>query len=161
MGPANFDLLIGTMELITERMMLSGPNDFAAPALQARGWDPLAAKKIADERATQEQQFQDGLSDENRRQPDRLHDIILAREVLVELKYVLKEALATRGCGIPDVLGENKTIPTSLPTTPGLGREVNCLIAYDIRRSTALWSTACTMGIVSRRARSSVPCRQT
>lgn len=121
MGSANFDLLIGTMELITERMMLVGPNDFAAPELQARGWDPLAAKKIADQRADQEQQFQDGVSDEDRRRPDRLRDIILARELLLELSDALKEALATRGCGISDVLGENKitarAMTRSMPST--------------------------------------------
>jgi hypothetical protein len=104
-GPAAFDAYMTAMLLITERAMLAGPADEDVPALRSLGWDPLAAKTMAANRARQEQAFQDGLDEHTRRRPNHLRNIVLAREVIIELEPMLVKAATSRDCSLDDLLG--------------------------------------------------------
>jgi len=104
-GPASFDPYMAAMLLMTERMMLAGPADEDVPALRNLGWDPLAARTMAENRARQEQTFQDGLEDQMRRRPHRLRAAVLAREAVIELEPMLVEAATVRRCHLSDLLG--------------------------------------------------------
>ncbi len=121
MGPQEFDALMGEMELFTERMMLAGPSDEDLPSVRALGWDPLAAHRVAQERADREQSFQNTLSDENRRRPGKLRDLVLLREAATELKPKFLRAIAARDCSISEVLGGDdpnvlRALGHSMPT---------------------------------------------
>lgn len=96
--PAWSDLL-DEMALLLERSVLAGPTDVEVPDMKARGWDPEAAWRVAEERALEEREQTariDASTDKNWRK-GRLRDIVSAHEMLIELKETLRRACEERG----------------------------------------------------------------
>ncbi len=102
-GPEQFDRWRLDAERRLDRSVLRGPTDAKAPALQAEGWDPTAARRTASERATQEREQAARLAADPRWRRGRLRDVVSARYVIIEIRQMLDEALAARGLELEDV----------------------------------------------------------
>lgn len=80
-----------------ERAMLRGPQDHELDDLRARGWIADAGTLVAERRAQQEREQAARFNLDTAWRTGRLRDVILARELLVELFDMLNEALSVRG----------------------------------------------------------------
>ncbi|MCA1708621.1 MAG: hypothetical protein LC808_37205 [Actinobacteria bacterium] len=104
-----FDATMADITRRFERQVLEGPEDSEVPALRAQGWDPTVARRIAQQRANQETDLQAQLaSSAEFSRGERLRDVILAREVWLELREFLDEALALRGRTLAEVIGDEQ-----------------------------------------------------
>lgn len=140
MGAERFDAMMAMMQFVAERAMLAGPSDEDVPALRARGWDPLTAKKVAERCAAQEQAFEDGLDDQTRRRPQRLRDVILVRELIIELEDALMEALSARGRSITDALGHDKAAARAMARSMPGTEVATTLKVEDHRNRDKRWT---------------------
>ena len=96
--PERFD----EMFRLAERMILAGPRDDQVAGMRARGWQPDTAFRVAEERAQQEREQVTRFDADDRWRRGRIRDVILARELQVEL--------------LPDVPGGARfSIPASRP----------------------------------------------
>lgn len=85
------------VRVMFERAMLAGPQDHQLAALRSMGWVPDAGTAVAEARAQQEREQAGRFDLDTAWREGRLRDVILAREVVVELFDMLNEALAARG----------------------------------------------------------------
>jgi hypothetical protein len=97
MGADVFDELMARMNRLGEQMLLGGPEDSDIPDLLRLGYVANVAEEGAQRRADQE-------TEQRRRHAgtawgagNKLADIVMAREVMIELQDALVEALARRG----------------------------------------------------------------
>lgn len=121
-GADQFDEMMTEMALLFERMVIEGPQDQAMEAsLRARGWQPDAAVKVAEERAAEERNQVGVLDADERWRRGRLRDVISAREVLIELFDALNEDLRERGVGTSEGLFDGRRairqFTRSMPST--------------------------------------------
>jgi hypothetical protein len=106
--------------LSLERAMLAGPEDKDLAALAERGYDPLAAFKVAQRRADQEEGMRARLDEDPRWRRGRIYDVVAAYEMSNELLDPLEKACAERGYLWQDVLSERETLrrfTRSMPST--------------------------------------------
>jgi hypothetical protein len=97
-GPEAFDRWQAEGELRLERSVLRGPTDEEAPELRAQGWRPETARRIAEERAAQEQEQAARFDTERGRwRRGRTRDVVAGRHMLIELNEWLSEGLSARG----------------------------------------------------------------
>ncbi|MEU2713897.1 hypothetical protein [Streptomyces sp. NPDC007205] len=107
-GPAAFDAFLASARRQLERGVLRGPTDAEVPDLQARGWDPTAARAIAEQRAESERQQAKRL-DQNPEWRNRLRDIVQARYLTLEVINFLNQALIGRARDINDVFTDKES----------------------------------------------------
>jgi hypothetical protein len=103
MGPDRFDAIMADAELRLERSVLAGPTDDEVERLRALGWNPEATRQIAENRAVEERAQAARLNADPRWRRGRLRDVVMAREVIIELFDALSEALQARGCDLSAV----------------------------------------------------------
>lgn len=101
-----------------ERAMLAGPADEELAALYREGYDPLAAIKVAQERASQEDAQRSRLDDNSRWRRGRLEDVVALRELVVELWDFVQKALRERGYTQDDILGDRQSIRRFIRSMP-------------------------------------------
>jgi len=89
--------LYDRVRLLFERAMLRGPQDHELDDLRSRGWVADAGTAVAERRAQQEREQADRFDLDAAWRSGRLRDVVLAREVVVELFDMLTEALEARG----------------------------------------------------------------
>ena len=92
---ASFRFLIAK----AERRILAGPTDDEIPALKKTGWDPYAGLRVAEQRALEEAEQAKRFDADPRWRRGRIRDVILARELAIELFDMLREALTWRSLG--------------------------------------------------------------
>jgi len=92
---ARFRLLTTT----AERRILAGPKDDEIPALKEKGWDPYAGLRVAEQRALEEAEQAKRFDDGPKWRRGRIRDVILARELVIELFDMLFDALTWRSLG--------------------------------------------------------------
>jgi hypothetical protein len=80
----------------SERQFLAGPADDQVLEMRSRGWRPDAAFEVAESRALEEQDQVVRFNADDRWRRGRIRDVILARELVIELFDMLNEALAVR-----------------------------------------------------------------
>lgn len=102
--PERFDEWQAEAERQLDRSVLRGPTDAEAPELRAAGWDPTTARRLANQRASQEREQADRLAAEPRWRRGRLRDVVSARYVALEINELLADALTARGLNLEDVL---------------------------------------------------------
>ncbi|MGW6210915.1 hypothetical protein [Streptomyces sp. NPDC055109] len=107
-GPEAFDVLLADAQKYLERSMLRGPSDAEVPDLEARGWDPTAARTIAEERAELERQLAVQL-DQQPQYWNRLRDVVQARYLSLEVIDILNQALFDRGRDLADVITDKES----------------------------------------------------
>ena len=111
---------LASANLSLERAMLAGPEDKDLAALAERGYDPLAAFKVAQRRADQEEGMRARLDADPRWRRGRIYDVVAAYEMSNELLDPLEKACAERGYLWQDVQSERETLrrfTRSMPST--------------------------------------------
>jgi len=84
----------------SEHRFLAGPADDQLADMRARGWQPDAAFRVAEDRAKEEREQAGRFDADDRWRRGRIRDVILARELLIELRDMFIEALAARSLDI-------------------------------------------------------------
>src|SRR5438477_7611653 len=95
-GVAAFDRIIEEANEELERSILRGPTASQVDELKRRGWDPHAARRVAEARAQSEREQADRLSapptepeDTTRWRQDRVRDVVRTRYVIAELMEMI------------------------------------------------------------------------
>jgi hypothetical protein len=100
--------------------VLAGPSDDEVEQLRAYGWNPEAVQQVAENRAAEERAQVARLNADPRWRRGRLRDVVMAREVIIELFEALNEALEARGRDFSDVWTDREAaceIPSAMPST--------------------------------------------
>jgi len=98
MEPGKLDQILQGAELALERALFVGPQSRPEEAeLRSRGWQPDAALKVAEERATFEAEYARFLDQNEPWRKGRLRDLVSARELTHELWDQFVEAVRVRG----------------------------------------------------------------
>ncbi len=108
-GPEAFDRWQAENELLLERSILRGPTDEEAPDLRARGWRPETNRRIAEERAQQEQSQQFAVVEQGRSLRGRTRDEVAARHLFFELNELVATGLVARGRQLDEVFTDVAT----------------------------------------------------
>jgi hypothetical protein len=85
------------------RAVLRGPSDSEAADLQRTGWDPEAARRIAERRLAGELELVDILNHEDQWRRGRIRDVVSARYLANDATEILMEAAAARGVPLRDL----------------------------------------------------------
>jgi hypothetical protein len=105
-GEEVFNRVVAEASLLMERSVLRGPTDDQAPELRAFGWNPERVIEVAEKRAAEERAQSQRLDGESRWRCGRLHDLVSARELMIEFQNILPRALAERGLALTDVASD-------------------------------------------------------
>jgi hypothetical protein len=100
--------------------VLAGPTDDGVERLRAYGWNPEAVRQVAENRAAEERAQVARLNADPKWRRGRLRNVVMAREVIIELFDALNEALEARGCDFSDVWTDREAareIPSTMPST--------------------------------------------
>lgn len=119
-GRETFDQIIFEATLRLERSVLRGPADDEVAELRAYGWNPEAVIEIAENRAAEERAQTGRLDAETRWRRGRLHDLVSARELIIEFQNILPRALKERGVALNDVVSDQasaRRFVRSMPST--------------------------------------------
>ena len=106
MGVEAFDEFVARANLFLERSALRGPTDSEVEGLRLRGWDPEAIMQVGERRAAEEQAQKLRLDGGGPWRRGRLHDLVTARELLIEFQDILPRALAERDLVFSDFVSD-------------------------------------------------------
>ena len=118
-GPDAFDDWRAEIESDFEKRMLAGPTNDDLGELKSRGWNPYAAHRVAERRASQEKEQARRLDGESRWRRGRLRDVVAARYLTIELWGPLVEGLGARGLTISKAFptrAESRAFVDSMPS---------------------------------------------
>ena len=120
-GAEAFDVLMADATLNMERSILRGPVDGDDEnALRALGYEPERPAAVAESRAAQEREFKKILDADPKWRRGRLHDLVSARELIVEFQDICPRALEERGLVLTDVMWDPESarrLVRSMPST--------------------------------------------
>jgi hypothetical protein len=119
-GLEAFDHFVTEATLRMERSVLRGPTDDEVAELRAYGWNPEAVIQIAGNRAAEERAQTNRLDAESRWRRGRLHDLVSARELIIEFQNILPRALKEQGLALTDVASDKESarrLVRSMPST--------------------------------------------
>jgi hypothetical protein len=143
LGPEATDRLMAAFDLLTERIMLTGPADDDLPKLRALGYDPAAIAQAAQDRADNEAAFSAIVPDRVRRHATDLLDRVLARELNdPDMVRAWKDLADAYGMRVFDALPEHdpaaaRTLTRSMP-----GAEVAAVLKTTrYRDATRRWTS--------------------
>ena len=105
---------------LAEREFLAGPADNEVDELRANGWIPDAGWQVAETRAQQEREQAARFDADDRWRRGRIRDVILARELTIELWDMLIENLTTRSHQVDFLQGDReraRRLVRSMPTS--------------------------------------------
>ena len=109
-GADNFDEWQEKGERLLDRSVLRGPADAEEEAkLRADSWDPMVARRIANERAVQEAEQADRVADKAHWRGQRGRDVAAERHMIIDLNEALSEGLSDRGLTREDVLLDSES----------------------------------------------------
>lgn len=128
-GPEEFDRRLAEAERKFERAVLQGPGDEDVPTLKLDGWDPLAARRVAEERADQEREQAVRLDADSRWRRGRLRDVVSARYLFIELNEMLTEALGVRDLELEDVCADTESARRLVDSMPSSDVSVSLITA--------------------------------
>jgi hypothetical protein len=118
MGPDRFDAIMADAELRLERAVLAGPTDDDVKQLRAYGWNPEAARQVAEDRAAEERAQVARLNADPKWRRGRLSDVVMARELNIELLEALNEALGARDCDFSAVWTDREAVRETVRAMP-------------------------------------------
>jgi hypothetical protein len=120
-GAEAFDAFMADETLNMERSILRGPVDGDDEnALRALGYIPERPAAVAESRAEQEQEFKKILDADPKSRRGHLHDIVSARELIIEFQNIRPRALEERGLVLTDVMWDpesGRRLVQSMPST--------------------------------------------
>lgn len=122
-GAEKFNAMMSWANHELEQGILAGPQSPEMEAeLRARGWQPDAARKVAEKRAQQEADQVGILDSEPAWRQGRLRDIISARELLIEMYDSLIQGIAQR----------NRTLEGLFSDRPSARRFVRSMPSVEV-----------------------------
>lgn len=140
MGADRFDAIMKRRKRETEWRLLAGPTDAEAQMLhQAGGWDPDTARKGSQRRADQEQQLRPKIDGTEFAKGTKLHDVVLAREVYIELMPALAEAMEIWGISEVSMLMPDKTAARALARSMPTSEVASLLKTQQHRTNSKMW----------------------
>ncbi len=120
-GAEAFDTYIKEAMSKMERSILRGPVDSDDDDdLRALGYKPEGPAAVAEARAEQEREFTRILDGEPNARSGRLHDLVSARELLIEFQDILPRNLSARGLVLRDLMQDpesGRRLVRSMPST--------------------------------------------
>jgi hypothetical protein len=116
-------------ERLFERAVLRGPEDAHVAELKQQGWDPLAARRVAERRATQEKEQAKRFDAEPSWRRGRIRDVVSARYILIELNEMLSASLAARGLSIDETFPSPEAARSFVDSMPSADVSVALLVA--------------------------------
>jgi hypothetical protein len=106
-----------------ERGVLSGPGDGEEDLLRSLGWNPVAADEVAQRRAEQERDQAERLDEEDRWRRGRLRDVMLGREMVVEMFDAVNDAFVEYNIDKDEVFGSRENARSFVRSMPS--REIS------------------------------------
>ncbi|HEY4896357.1 MAG TPA: hypothetical protein VII01_09740 [Solirubrobacteraceae bacterium] len=103
-GPAAFDAWSRDADLRLTRAVLRGPADEDVEDMRARGWDPSATRRIAEDRATSERELVARFNAKPAYRRDRVRDVVSGRYLAFELVDGLEEAVRAHGLDLAELI---------------------------------------------------------
>ena len=120
-GAEAFDAFMADSMLKMERSILRGPVDADDEnALRALGYKPEGLAAVTENRAEQEREFKKILDADPKWRRRRLHDLVSARELIIEFQNIRPRALEERGLVLTDVMWDQESgrrLVRSMPST--------------------------------------------
>jgi hypothetical protein len=120
-GAEAFDAFVVDATLNMERSILRGPEDAdEEKALRDLGYRPESPAAVAESRAEQEREFKRILDADPKSRRGRLHDLVSARELIIEFQDIRPRALEERGLALTDVMWDpesGRRLVRSMPST--------------------------------------------
>jgi hypothetical protein len=107
-------------ELMLERSVLAGPTDDEVEQPRAYGWNPEVVRQVAENRAAEERAQVARLNADPKWRRGRLRDVVMGREVIIELFEAINEALEARGRDLSAVWTDRdaaRGIVNAMPST--------------------------------------------
>lgn len=139
-GPEAFKTRLAEKEWEAERMFLEGPPAEKVPSLRADGWDPLVARAMADDRATDEKALAARLDADPKFRRGRIRDLISARYVSLRINDMLTRELTARGLDFDLFEDSRAKLRQFVDAMPSADVNVS-LVAATHRNPHATWTT--------------------
>lgn len=96
-GPEAFDRALWEAQLGLNRSVIDGPSPDEEPEMRMLGWDPMPVIETARRRAEQEIEQVKRFDADPKWRRRRIRDVVVAREVAIELNDALGRGLTDRG----------------------------------------------------------------
>jgi hypothetical protein len=135
MGPEAFDNLVTEANLLFERSVLRGPSENEVANLRALGWNPEAVNQVAENRAAEERSQTLRLDGAGPWRHSRLHDVVSARELIIEFQNILPRALKERGLVLSDVISDARSARAFIRAMPSTEVSIELKTAWHRNRS--------------------------
>jgi len=129
-GPNAFDRKIAWAELELNRRTLEGPTAEEEPELRREGWDPMAAMEVTAQRATQEIEQVQRFNTNRAWRLGHLRDVVMAREVLIEINEMLSRGLTARDTTVEAAFPDPEVARHAFDVMPSFDVSVSLKTAY-------------------------------
>jgi hypothetical protein len=120
-GADAFDAFMAAAMLKMERSILRGPVDAEEEdALRVLGYNPESPAAVAESRAEQEREFKKIFDSDPKARRGRLHDLVAARELIIEFQNIRPRALEERGLVLTELMWDpesGRRLVQSMPST--------------------------------------------
>ncbi len=98
-GPTAFDAILGEATLDLNRTVIDGPTPHGEQQLRELGWNPEAVRQMQERSASEENAQVRRFDEYPEIRRGRVHDVIMIRQLLVEMRDILEEGMTARGAG--------------------------------------------------------------
>ncbi len=96
-GPQAFDTILANAQLELNRKAIEGPTTHEEPRLRALGWNPESVIQRHEQKASDELEQVRRFNQHPKWRLGRIRDVIMVREVSVEVNDIFAEGFAARG----------------------------------------------------------------
>jgi len=117
-------------ELELNRRTLEGPTAEEEPELRRDGWDPRAAMVVSAQRATQEIEQVQRFNANPAWRRGHVRDVVMAREVMIEINEVLWRGLTARGMTLEAAFPDPEVARHAFDVMPSFDVSVSLKTAY-------------------------------
>lgn len=139
-GAEAFDRKLAEAELELNRKTLEGPSPEEEPELRKFGWEPMSAFGVIERRVQQEIDQVGRFNDDPKWRRGRIRDVVLAREVFIEINESLERGISERGTTLEDVFRSPDEFRQGMSSMPSFDAAVTLKVAYH-RDPNHRWTT--------------------
>lgn len=138
-GPDAFDRVIRDAQRMLARNVLRGPADARdEAALRSAGWDPFAAKRVAEQRAAEESAQAERFAQHPTWRRGRVRDVVAARFLALDVLDEMMRATSFRGTTIGGVVSTPVEARLLVDAMPSVDAQVTLRTAKH-RSTTTKW----------------------
>jgi hypothetical protein len=145
-GPAFFDAFSRAAATLLSRTALQGPDDAAIPEMVGMGWDPRAAKRVAEDRAQQQREMSERLTADDRLRRGRTRDLVSAWYLAVEIFETFMRVAASHRGAIEAVANDRDVARKLTDAMPSADVHISLLTAAQ-RNPNTRWDSNSIMDI--------------